>query len=108
MRLALLAAVVALQAIAPPQRFLDGIWETDGYGLVFEFAGDTLKTFEVTRVSCIPADTLTAVPAPSGAAGAFSLPGTPLVMVFRREGEAARANYGFAAIAIPRPSANRD
>lgn len=97
MRFTLLAGVIMLQALAPPQRFLDGIWATDGYGLVFEFTGDTLKTFEVTSVSCLPGDTLTALPTPDKAVGAFSLPGTPLVMKFLREGDSARANYGFAA-----------
>jgi len=97
MRLFLLAVAIVVQAQGPPQRFLDGLWATDGYGQVFDFTADTLKTFEVTRVSCIPVDTLTAVPAPANAVGAYALPGAPLVLTIVRDGDMARANFGFAA-----------
>jgi hypothetical protein len=96
-RLPLLALVLAIQALGAPQRFLDGLWATDGYGLVFEFSRDTLTTFEVTRVSCLPSDTFTAVPAPANAVGAYALPGTPLVLTLVRDRDDARASLGFSA-----------
>ena len=35
---------------------LDGLWLADGYGMLVEIAGDAIRLFEVTSVSCIPAD----------------------------------------------------
>ncbi len=100
MRFLLLAAVVAVQSAAAPARFVDGLWATDGYGLVLDVNASRLQMFEVTRVSCIPADTLTAGAAPPGALAAYSLAGTPLVLKIVRDNadsNAARANFGFAA-----------
>jgi hypothetical protein len=34
---------------------LDGIWVSNGYGLLAEIKGDEVKAFEITAVSCIPA-----------------------------------------------------
>ena len=97
MRIALLTALIAVQA-TNAQRPLDGVWATDGYGLVLEFAADALKTFEVTRVSCIASDTFSAVPTPPKALGAYALPGTPIVLTIVRDGAAgARASLGFSA-----------
>jgi hypothetical protein len=51
------AVVLALApAVVRPQSApsLDGLWRSDGYGLVFRIAGDSLDTFEVTAISCIP------------------------------------------------------
>jgi hypothetical protein len=33
---------------------LDGYWQTDGYGFVMEFQGDTLQVWQVTQASCAP------------------------------------------------------
>jgi len=38
----------------PAAPSLDGLWLTDGYGMLIEFESDQLQIFEVTRVSCIP------------------------------------------------------
>jgi hypothetical protein len=38
---------------------LDGYWVSDGYGLFIEASTDKLQTYEITRVSCLPSDTLT-------------------------------------------------
>jgi hypothetical protein len=38
---------------------LDGYWISDGYGLFVEAAGDKLQTYQITRVSCLPSETLT-------------------------------------------------
>jgi hypothetical protein len=47
-------------------------WVSDGYGLVFEIEGDTLESWEVTKVSCLPSTTATAVPAPPGNSSLWS------------------------------------
>ena len=70
---------------------LDGVWSTDGYGYVLEIAGDTLKTFEVTSVSCLPAYTARASAAPAGALGAFTRPDAPVTFVIRPDTVATRA-----------------
>jgi hypothetical protein len=41
---------------------LDGIWRSQGYGYVFNFQGSALKTFEVTRTTCVPGLTATRFP----------------------------------------------
>src|SRR5215467_12796469 len=33
---------------------LDGVWRSEGYGLVFDIQGATLKSFEVTATTCVP------------------------------------------------------
>ena len=33
---------------------LDGVWQSEGYGYVFEIQGTRLKAFEVTSATCIP------------------------------------------------------
>jgi hypothetical protein len=34
---------------------LNGLWQSDGYGLLFEIDGDQLKAFQTTTISCLPA-----------------------------------------------------
>jgi C-terminal processing protease CtpA/Prc len=38
----------------PSTQSLDGLWLTDGYGELIEFKGDELRSFEITKQSCIP------------------------------------------------------
>src|SRR5215470_5622371 len=38
----------------PSTQSLDGLWLTDGYGKLIEFKGDELRSFEITKQSCIP------------------------------------------------------
>ena len=33
---------------------LDGFWLTDGYGELFEFKGNDLQIYDITKLSCIP------------------------------------------------------
>ena len=35
---------------------LDGVWRSEGYGLVYDIQGATLKSFEVTATTCVPGD----------------------------------------------------
>src|SRR2546422_5279018 len=39
----------------PSTRSLDGLWLTDGYGELIEFQGEELRSFEITKLSCISA-----------------------------------------------------
>ena len=35
---------------------LDGVWKSEGYGMVFGIQGTTLKSFEVTATTCVLGD----------------------------------------------------
>ncbi|MFE6501664.1 S41 family peptidase [Kitasatospora sp. NPDC057738] len=48
---------------------LDGVWRTEGYGLLVAVSGDRLTTYDVTAHSCVPGwitGTRTAAPGPDG------------------------------------------
>src|SRR5215813_13100041 len=47
----------------PSPQSLDGLWLSDGYGDLVEFQGDTLRVYEITKLSCIASDTATRKPA---------------------------------------------
>lgn len=47
----IIVVCAALPAAAQP---LDGFWRSQGYGLVYQFQGGTLKAFEVTSRTCLP------------------------------------------------------
>jgi hypothetical protein len=51
--LAVFPASTSAQA-QPSTQSLDGLWLTDGYGKLIEFEGDELRSFEITKRSCIP------------------------------------------------------
>jgi len=55
-----------------------GLWATEGYGLVFDVGADTVASFEVTKVSCIPSLRAPTTAPPPGALAAFTLPDAPL------------------------------
>ena len=38
---------------------LEGIWQTEGYGYVFEVKGNRLQAYEVTAKTCVPGFTAT-------------------------------------------------
>jgi hypothetical protein len=48
-----------------------GVWATEGYGLIFDVRADSVSSFEITKVSCIPALQATTTAAPPGALAAF-------------------------------------
>src|SRR5438128_12325114 len=58
-----------------------GLWATEGYGLVLDVRADSVATFEVTKVSCIPAMHAPVTVPPSGALTAFRMPDTPVTFV---------------------------
>lgn len=47
---------------------LSGVWQMDGYGLIFDVKGTTLTSYETTAISCLPEFTATAdgSPGPHG------------------------------------------
>src|SRR5581483_3808105 len=49
-------AVAGLARSSAQKRSLDGVWRSEGYGLVFEVQGTRLKSFEVTATTCMPGD----------------------------------------------------
>ena len=59
-----------------------GLWQTEGYGLVFDVRQDSVIGYEITKVSCIPTTRAVTKPAPAaGALGAFGESGTPVTYV---------------------------
>jgi hypothetical protein len=68
----------------PSTRSLEGLWLTDGYGELIEFQGDDMRVFEVTTLSCIPAEKATRK---AGAAAAGEI-------VFAAEGDTFRISPG--------------
>ena len=70
----------SLTAQQPPAGL--GLWQTEGYGLVFDVRQDSVIGYEVTRVSCIPTTRAVTRPTPpAGALAAFGQPGTPVTYV---------------------------
>jgi hypothetical protein len=56
--LVLTAALSLLPLVAKPQtqsaaQSPEGLWLTDGYGELIEFHGDTMSTYELTKLSCV-------------------------------------------------------
>jgi hypothetical protein len=49
-------AVVGLSGSSARNQSLDGVWRSEGYSLVFDIQGATLKSFEVTATTCMPGD----------------------------------------------------
>ena len=100
----LLAAVLASAGGSSPNQArppspIAGLWATDGYGLVLDVGLDALQTFEVTKVSCIPAMRAKASATPAGALGAFTLQEAPVTFVILPGSGAAdaRVHVPFAA-----------
>ena len=49
-------AVVGLSGSSAQKQSLDGVWRSEGYGLMFDIQGTMLKSFEVTATTCVPSD----------------------------------------------------
>jgi len=47
-------AALGLSGSAAQKQPLDGVWRSEGYGLVFDIQDATLKSFEVTATTCVP------------------------------------------------------
>ena len=77
-----------------------GLWQTEGYGLVFDVRQDSVIGYEITKVSCIPTTRAVTKPAPpAGALGAFGQPGTPVTFVILpgKSPNDARVHLAYAA-----------
>src|SRR5215831_20660456 len=48
--------VLGVSGSSAQKQSLDGVWRSEGYGLVFDIQGATLKSFEVTATTCVPGD----------------------------------------------------
>lgn len=83
--------------IASPR--VNGLWASEGYGLLFEVAHDTLRSYEVTRISCLAALTATAVSASEGVLGTFRIIGRPATVLLLpdQRPERIRLHYNGAA-----------
>ena len=46
--------VLGVSGSSAQKQSLDGVWKSEGYGLVFDIQGATLKSFEVTATTCVP------------------------------------------------------
>ena len=91
----LCGALVAVIAVAGPgiaqQRSAIGLWATEGYGLVFDVRADTVATFEVTKVSCLPDLRAHTVAPPAGALAAFTMANAPVTFTILPGPTAAQA-----------------
>jgi len=77
-----------------------GLWQTEGYGLVFDVRRDSVIGYEITKVSCIPTSrAVTSTTPPAGALAAFSQPGTPVTYVILpgKTSNDARVHVAYAA-----------
>jgi hypothetical protein len=79
---------------------IDGLWASEGYGYFLEIRADSLKTFEITKGSCIPSYTAAkTTPTVAGALGAFKLTTEPVVFTILSDAapNRARVHMGFTA-----------
>ena len=101
--LALGVAVTTLgipSLMAPQPSSAVGLWQTEGYGLVFDVRQDSVIGYEITKVSCIPATRAVTKPTPpAGALAAFGQPGTPVTYVILpgKTPKEARVHLAYAA-----------
>src|SRR5450755_1515189 len=67
----LLIVLLYLLTILPvqAQTSFDGLWRSDGYGMLLEFSGDNLSAAELTSISCIPSWTARRISTPAGEKG---------------------------------------
>lgn len=75
---------------------LDGVWRTEGYGLVARIHGDSLLLHQVTSVSCIANPPLLRTRPPVGAEAAFSdsVGGPPEILVLTGGSASRRVFHG--------------
>jgi len=99
--LGVIVAALGLTSLAAQQpSSAAGLWQTEGYGLVFDVRPDSVIGYEVTKVSCIPTTRAVTSPTPpAGSLGAFSEPGTPVTWVILpgKKPSDARVHLAYAA-----------
>ena len=57
-RLSMILAWSLAVAASGQTSTLDGVWRSQGYGLVFEIKGSMLRAFEVASTTCVPGFTV--------------------------------------------------
>jgi hypothetical protein len=70
---------VATASAAQSPASATGLWQTEGYGMVFDIRADSVLAFEVTKVSCLPSMQAISTTAPSGALAAFRIGDGPVM-----------------------------
>jgi len=94
-----ISSLTAQQPSSSPSSAV-GLWQTEGYGLVFDVRQDSVVGYEVTKVSCIPTTRAVTKPTPpSGGLAAFGEPGTPVTYVILpgKSASDARVHLAYAA-----------
>jgi hypothetical protein len=51
-RLALVLSCI-FAALPAHAQYSDGLWKSDGYGLLIEIQGESMQAFETTSISCV-------------------------------------------------------
>jgi hypothetical protein len=76
-----------------------GLWQTEGYGLVFDVRRDSVIGYEVTKVSCIATTRAVTKAPPAGGLAAFGEAGTPVTFVILpgKTAKDARVHLAYAA-----------
>jgi len=90
LRVAILGAVCLAGAPSVLAQSFDGRWTSEGYGLYFDVSGSTLKAFEVTAISCLPAFTAERASDASNGDVMFKVVDRPTTLIVRAGGTADR------------------
>ncbi|GII20022.1 S41 family peptidase [Planomonospora parontospora] len=97
----LVTAAFAAPVNAAPRSALDGIWKTDGYGLILSIENGRLLSYETTSISCLPdGNVLKRIGPVRDGAAAFGTGGAPTVTLRARGRDRARAHYESAVADI--------
>ena len=94
------AALGPSLVLAQSPTSVNGVWATEGYGLVLDVRADSVTSYEITKVSCIPALRARRAASPSeGALAGFGPPNAPSMFTIRRGSspDQARVHVPFAA-----------
>lgn len=90
--------LVLVAAAALDSSAVQGVWRTEGYGLLVAIAGRDLKTYEETSLSCLPAIPATRRPSPAGPKQEFaSSDGNGLFVVSSEGPDRLRIHFDGAA-----------
>ncbi len=98
---ALMATAFAAPVNAAPRPPLDGVWKTDGYGLVLSIGNGRLRSYETTSISCLPGeDALKRLGTDRDGAVRFGADGVPTLTVRAQGRDRPRARYASAVADI--------
>jgi hypothetical protein len=89
-RYAIVVTLCLSGAVSIDAQSVDGGWRSEGYGLYFDVSGPTIKAFEVTAVSCLPAFTAQRTSDATGGDVVFKVVDRPTTFILRSGGRADR------------------